>query len=55
MHHILVYTCNTLTNDDLGPGGNCDTQVSERIENCQAGRGALIGGWAVGGTVSDQV
>ncbi len=50
-----MYTCNTLTIEDLGPGGDCDTQVSERIRNCRAGSGAMIAGWAVGGTVSDQV
>ena len=50
---MLVYSCNGLTNDDLGPGGDCNTQ-SQRIGICRA-YGVFVAGWAVGGIVSDQV
>ncbi len=49
-----MYTCDILTNDDLGPGGSCNTQ-SQRINNCRGGNGVLIAAWAIGGIVSDQV
>ena len=50
VHHALVYVCDGLEGEDLGPGGNCDTNVSSRVLDCLAS--SLIGAWAVGGTVS---
>ena len=52
VHHILVYTCNGLTEEDLiGQGGDCDQQ-SRRIRHCRGTGGLLIAAWAVGGTVN---
>ena len=52
VHHILVYTCNRLTEEDLiGQGGECDQQ-SGRIRQCISAGGVVIAGWAVGGTVN---
>ena len=52
VHHILVYTCNGLTEEDIiGQGGDCDQQ-SRRINNCRSTGGLLIAAWAVGGSVN---
>ena len=52
VHHILVYTCNGLTEEDLiGQGGDCDQQ-SRRMDYCRGTGGLLIAAWAVGGTVN---
>ena len=47
---MLVYICDGLQEEDLGSGGNCDTEVSYRIKQCL--KSLLIAAWAVGGSVS---
>ena len=48
---MLVYMCDGLEDDDLGEGGNCDTDVSSNIKQCL--QSLLIAAWAVGGSVSN--
>ena len=51
---MLIFLCNAygLEESDVGPGGECDDQ-SDAVRNCLGG--LLIGGWAVGGSVSENV
>ena len=49
VHHILVYICDGLQEEDLGKGGDCDTSISERVGRCLGS--LLIAAWAVGGSV----
>ena len=46
-----MYTCNGLTDEDLGPGGPCH-EKNEKIEECLDRSGIVIAAWAVGGIVS---
>jgi len=50
VHHILVYECQGLSSIHVGESGVCDGQVSDVVADCR--QGTLLGGWAVGGTVS---
>jgi hypothetical protein len=47
VHHILVYSCDSLEESDVGVSGPCHT-ISRRVRGCI--REVLIGAWAVGGT-----
>ena len=47
---MLVYICNGLKEEDLGAGGNCDNDVSSRVQSCLGS--LMIAAWAVGGSVS---
>ena len=51
VHHVLVYTCDGLSEADLGPGGACHSQ-SDEINSCRGSQGILIAAWAIGGVVS---
>ena len=51
VHHMLVYVCDGLEDDDLGAGGACDSDVSSRVQQCLGS--ILIAAWAVGGSVSN--
>ena len=53
VHHMLVYLCPTqlgLTEEHVGLSGHCHT-LPRNVGGCLAG--LLIGGWAVGGDVSE--
>ena len=47
---MLVYLCDGLQDSDLDVGGNCDSDISSRIQYCLSQ--LLIGAWAIGGSVS---
>ena len=53
MHHLLIYVCDGLDELDLeAEQGPCySPSTDNRIRNCLGGN--LIGGWAVGGEVSE--
>ena len=50
VHHMLVYLCDGLEHAQVGTGNVC-VNAHINIQYCRSG-GTLIGGWAVGGTVS---
>ena len=55
VHHIVIYTCESLDESvDLGPGGACHEQ-SENIIDCRGFEGVVIAAWAVGGKVQISV
>ena len=47
MHHILVFLCNSLSDEDIGSSSVCDS-ASQNVTSCK-GEGSILGGWAVGG------
>ena len=51
VHHLLIYVCDGLDGLDLqAEQGPCNS-INSTIQSCLGG--LLIGGWAVGGEVSD--
>ena len=52
VHHILIYLCNAgLSVNDVNDSGNCFVgDVGQSLDDCA--QSELIGGWAVGGSVS---
>ena len=50
VHHLLVYTCNSLNDTHVGTGGECYEGVANEVNECTSD--TLIAAWAVGGEVS---
>ena len=51
VHHMLVYICAGLNETQVNDSAPCYGGVGERLSECLAGE--VIGGWAVGGEVSN--
>jgi len=49
VHHVLLYWCDTLTEDDLKFAGNCDGNLPPNLQQCNFMR--PIAAWAIGGGV----
>ena len=47
---MLIYSCNSLDETDVGVSAPCDGMVGQSVSDCL--QDSLIAGWAVGGTVS---
>ena len=51
VHHMLVYICGGLNETQVNDSAPCQGGVGESLSECLAGE--VIGGWAVGGEVSN--
>ena len=51
VHHMLVYICAGLNETQVNDSAPCQGGVGESLSECLAGE--VIGGWAVGGEVSN--